>query len=289
MSDIETHTVDPSATSPGAILKRCREYHEISLEEAEEATKIGANYLQALEEDQISQFGSLAYLKGFLRIYATYLGLNPDDLIRLFDKLYTSGTPQTDNKRNPAGIGEPPLKKKFPLQKLIMPAIILTLILITSAIINRSSTITPRPNQSLPTVPVPVAAPVVQPTYSSTKQSPPVANTENPPSVAPRTDLQPPPQNKNSSVPAADTTRGFIARMKVTQSGNLSVTIDGASSQGYDLVVGDSIEWKANRTITFELSNAGGVEVELNGKPLKAFGPVGKPVVVVLDSDGVKP
>jgi len=79
---------EPSATSPGAILRRCREYHDLSLEEAEESTKIGANYLLALEEDQVSQFSSLAYLKGFLRIYATYLGLNPDDMIRLFEKLY---------------------------------------------------------------------------------------------------------------------------------------------------------------------------------------------------------
>ena len=56
---------DPSAPSPGAILKRCREYHNLSLEDAEESTKIGANYLLALEEDQVSQFSSLAYLKGF--------------------------------------------------------------------------------------------------------------------------------------------------------------------------------------------------------------------------------
>ncbi len=76
--------------------------------------------------------------------------------------------------------------------------------------------------------------------------------------------------------------------MRVIQSGTLTVTIDGSPSQGYELVVGDSIEWKADKNITLELSNAGGVEAELNGKQLKPFGQVGKPLVIVLDADGIR-
>jgi hypothetical protein len=68
----------------------------------------------------------------------------------------------------------------------------------------------------------------------------------------------------------------------------LTVTIDGSASQDYDLVVGDSIEWKADRTITLELSNAGGVEAELNGRQLKPFGQSGKPATVVLDPEGIR-
>ena len=68
----------------------------------------------------------------------------------------------------------------------------------------------------------------------------------------------------------------------------MTVTIDGSASQDYDLVVGDSIEWKADRTITLELSNGGGVEAELNGRPLKPFGQSGKPATVVLDPEGIR-
>jgi cytoskeletal protein RodZ len=286
LSEIETHTVDPAATSPGAILKRCREYHDISLEEAEEATKIGANYLLALEEDQIGQFGNIAYLKGFLRIYATYLGLNPDDMIRLFDKLYTSGSSAGDGKTNGIATSDTPDKKKFPLQKLVMPAILLALILITAAIINRSPS-TPRiPLQ--PAQPTsPIAVPAIQPALSSAKQAAPAKKTDEATSEAERLDSQPTAQVKKQP-PVTENSKGFIVRMKVTQSGNLTVTIDGSTSQGYDLVVGDSIEWKADRNITLELSNAGGVEADLNGKPLRPFGPSGRPAVVVLDADGIK-
>jgi cytoskeletal protein RodZ len=287
LSEIGTHTIDPSAASPGAILKRCREYHEISLEEAEEATKIGANYLQALEEDQIGQFASLAYLKGFLRIYTTYLGLNPDDMIRLFDKLYSSGSPQNVSKKNTAGKGEHPPRKKFPLQKLAMPAILLVLIILTAAIINRTPSASLTQSRPAPAA-VPTSAPAVQPVFSSAKTPPPGKKAEEISVNQSRQDSLPATVKPPTPAATQESSKGFIVRMKVTQSGTLKVTIDGSTSQDYDLSVGDSIEWKAERNIALELSNSGGVDVELNGRQLKPLGLTGKSAVVVLDAEGLR-
>ena len=277
---------DPSATSPGAILKRCREYHDLSLEEAEESTKIGANYLLALEEDQVSQFSSLAYLKGFLRIYATYLGLNPDDMIRLYEKLYSASSEEGGQSAGTTGVGNPPPRKKFPLQKLAMPAVILVLILITATIINRSPSPPVRQNQPASAT-APIAAPPILKTRSSARQTGPAIIPEET-VVEQKRGNSPPPALNRAQKPAAESTRGFVVRLKVTQGGTLTVTIDGSASQDYDLVVGDSIEWKADRTITLELSNAGGVEAELNGRQLKPFGQSGKTATVVLDPEGIR-
>lgn len=285
MHEVETNTVDPSASSPGAILKRCREYHGLTLEEAEEATKIGANYLAALEGDQISQFASLAYLKGFLRIYASYLGLNPDDMIRLYDKLYSSGGDRNEQKKEVKNGSKAP-GRRIPLQKLALPAIILVLILITSAIVNRTPSPPSRPDSPLSPAPQPSMTTTVQQASTSARHVPPPVKADPTTPEKSRTESaasQPAPL-RNSP----DNTKGIIVRLKVTQGGTMSVTIDGSGSQAYDLAVGDNIEWKADRTITLELSNAGGVEAELNGKQLKSFGPTGKPAVVVLDSEGVR-
>jgi cytoskeleton protein RodZ len=284
--DIEKNIADSSAASPGAILKRCREYHDLSLEEAEESTKIGANYLLALEEDQVSQFSSLAYLKGFLRIYATYLGLNPDDMIRLYEKLYSTGSAGGYPATSTAGGGDPAPRKKFPLQKLAMPAVILALILITAAIINRSSSPPVRQNQPASAT-IPAAPPPVQQTRSSARQPGPKDTPEEAIIEQKRSESLPTAQY-GVQKPSTENTRGFVVRLKVTQSGTLKVTIDGSTSQDYDLVVGDSIEWKADRTLSLELSNAGGVEAELNGRQLKLLGQPGKPATVVLDSEGIR-
>jgi cytoskeleton protein RodZ len=286
LSEIDTHTIDSSGTSPGAILKRCREYHGLSLEEAEEATKIGANYLNALEEDQVGHFASLAYLKGFLRIYATYLGLSPDDMIRLYDKLYVSRGGKADPKNNSAEAPEGVARKKFPFQKLAMPAGLLVLIMITAAIVNRSPAPPVRQKQPSPAA-VSTASPVAQQVYTSPRKSPPVRKAEEA-AVEQTRSATPALSHSGTQKPPAENGRGVIIRLKATQSGTVTVAIDGSTPQAYELAVGDSIEWKADRTITLELSNSGGVEAELNGKPLKPFGPTGKPTLVVLDSEGVR-
>jgi transcriptional regulator with XRE-family HTH domain len=65
-----------SSESQGARLKRVRLEKGISLEEAHKKTKLHINVLKAIEEDSIVGI-SPVYLKGFLKIYSKYLGLEP--------------------------------------------------------------------------------------------------------------------------------------------------------------------------------------------------------------------
>ena len=85
-----------------------------------------------------------------------------------------------------------------------------------------------------------------------------------------------------------DVPKSFILKIKATQNGTLNATIDGSGSQQYELVAGDVIEWKAEKKVILELSDAGVVDVELNGKPYKSLGAPGKPVYIELDADGIR-
>lgn len=285
MSETDTHNSDLSFTSPGVVLKRCREYHRISLEEAAEATKIGINYLNAMECDQVKEFASLAYLKGFLRIYASYLGLNPDDILKLSEKMYAPAGASGNARAAGEAVSEP-APRRFSWQKFSLPAFLLLLLLITSFLLNRSSKPqkqTPAP-QSVPVAP----APAVQAVVSSARTAPAAKAPETKAATEKPVKHEKVPVERSDAQMPTDTSKGFIVRMKVTQNGTLAVTIDGAASQNYDLSVGDVIEWKAEKNIALELSNAGGVEAELNGKPLRSFGPAGNHAYVVLDANGVK-
>jgi cytoskeletal protein RodZ len=286
LPDNEVYNSETTASSPGVILKRCREYHGISLEEAAEATKIGTNYLKALEEDQIREFASLAYIKGFLRIYASYLGLNPDDMMRCYEKLYNPSVSQGDGRPGVAGESEPG-RRRISWQKFALPVFLLILLVITSAVLNRSK----QPLQQADHKPVAnmQPAPAIQPARSSSRPAAEVQKPKPEPEPADSAKEEPFPAERTVvQKPPTEAEKGFIVRMKVTQNGTLVVTIDGATPQNYDLTAGDTIEWKAEKNIALDLSNAGGVEAVLNGKPLKPFGPVGKPANVVLDADGVK-
>jgi cytoskeletal protein RodZ len=68
----------------GNTLSRARRARGITLEEAERDTHVSRRYLQALESEDFSTFPAPVYARGFLRTYSRYLGLNPDELVRVF-------------------------------------------------------------------------------------------------------------------------------------------------------------------------------------------------------------
>ena len=68
----------------GNTLSRARRARAITLEDVERDTHVSRRYLQALENEDFSIFPAPVYARGFLRTYARYLGLNPDELLRVF-------------------------------------------------------------------------------------------------------------------------------------------------------------------------------------------------------------
>ena len=65
----------------GQKLRRAREAKRLSLEQASAATRIRPYYIEALERDDLSAIPSAAQARGFLRIYADFLGVRADELI----------------------------------------------------------------------------------------------------------------------------------------------------------------------------------------------------------------
>ncbi len=71
--------------SPGKYLKAKRESRRISLREVADATRIREAVLRAIEEDRYGDLPHL-YIKSFLSAYPKYLGLDPADVITLYQK-----------------------------------------------------------------------------------------------------------------------------------------------------------------------------------------------------------
>lgn len=63
-------------------LLAARERKGVDLYRAERDTKIRARYLQALEHGEYGELPGAVYTKGFLRNYALYLGLDPEDVLQ---------------------------------------------------------------------------------------------------------------------------------------------------------------------------------------------------------------
>ena len=73
-------TAEPAPSLPER-LYAAREHKGVDLYRAERDTKIRARYLGALERGDYKELPGAVYTKGFLRNYALYLGLDPDDVL----------------------------------------------------------------------------------------------------------------------------------------------------------------------------------------------------------------
>ena len=72
--------------TPGQILLHARQERGLTLEAVSEATHIRLRYLQALEADDLPGLPSLVQAKGFLRLYAGFLGLDEASLVDQFSR-----------------------------------------------------------------------------------------------------------------------------------------------------------------------------------------------------------
>jgi cytoskeleton protein RodZ len=68
----------------GTTLREARVRRNLTLQQVEEDIKIRVKYVQAMENEDWDVMPGVTYVKGFLRTYATYLGLDPDVIIGEF-------------------------------------------------------------------------------------------------------------------------------------------------------------------------------------------------------------
>ncbi len=79
--------------SLGQKLKETREQHNFSLEQVARDTHISKQYLEALEQENFSMIPGETYIIGFLRNYAEYLSLNPEELVTLYKNIQIQEQP----------------------------------------------------------------------------------------------------------------------------------------------------------------------------------------------------
>ena len=67
--------------SIGETLREARRQKRASLEDASRATRIKIDILEQLEADEFDRLAAPTYTKGFLKLYAEYLGLDSQSVV----------------------------------------------------------------------------------------------------------------------------------------------------------------------------------------------------------------
>lgn len=93
----------PAVPSPGAQLRRAREARGESVSEVAFALKLSPRQIDALERDDFAALPGTAFVRGFLRNYARYLGLDAAPLLDGVQHLAGSAAPDLSPIRNADG------------------------------------------------------------------------------------------------------------------------------------------------------------------------------------------
>lgn len=281
--------------SVGELLKKARERQGLSIGQIADQTRIKAQYLQALEEDDFESLPGKFFARSFTAQYAGFLNCNTPELQAVLQNQLTpvdalsSWTQhgETTQLRADKRLSIDPLPEgtasAMNAGKMTASLIMLVAVIIACGTVfwlwqrNQVTTIaagkepTPKPAESKPIAGT-VAPPVAQPTMTHVK--PP----EQPQSSAPIT--TPVQANSNPAPTPAPPPENYTAgRINLTVIGKedtwIRITTDGKIAVQRVLGRGESSIAFAQDNAKVLLGNAGGVEIRFNGNDIGSVGPRG--------------
>jgi cytoskeletal protein RodZ len=248
----------------GELLKEARQSKEVSLEQVEEELRIRKKYLQALEEEDFSIMPPEVYVKGFLRNYAIYLGLDPEE-VKALHKGKSAEKGRKPEFIGKAGqiAGEETGPRSFPMDMsltqsrlLAFPFLVISLAILAFLLLGLWAF---RQYFPLPAE-----------TGAETKET--VTTREPRPTFTPTSVVtQATPSLVGTPTPKAYT--GVDVELVMLERAWLQVHVDGEKVFEGVFDEGTKITWSGEESVAVRCNNAGGVEVILNGQNL---GPLGK-------------
>ena len=100
--------------SPGATLRAAREKRRLSVAEVAEGTRIKAHVVKAIENNDFSGIAAPLYGKGFIRLYAEFVGIDPEPLVRDYLERHARVVRPSLKSGNPAAAPSVPSEQGVP-------------------------------------------------------------------------------------------------------------------------------------------------------------------------------
>jgi hypothetical protein len=116
----------------GTSLREARVRRGIDFTEAESATKIRGKYLRALEEEQFELLPSQTYVKGFLRSYAEYLGLDGQLYVDEYSSRFVAG----DEDYRPRRSSARPQRRNRRIETSVVLVVLAAIAIVTTIVIS---------------------------------------------------------------------------------------------------------------------------------------------------------
>jgi len=245
----------------GERFRAAREARGLTLSDVSEQLRIRAVYLAAIEEENWPAIGAAVYARGFLRTYARFLGLDPEESVAAFNA--SSGAAPASTAPAPTA-AEPPPAIAGPRQGLspvIWVASLIAIVLVAYVVYNAMTL--SRPATSVGDAGIAASA------------SPLPSNTPGPGATdiaAAGASASP----SGSASPSASASPGGPNTLELhfTSASWLRVSVDGGASIEGTFPAG-TVKTFHGKTAVVRVGNAAGVEAFVDGRSVGVLGKAG--------------
>jgi len=273
--------------SVGAYLQQERMRKNISLADVSRVTRISLQYLGALERDEFQTLPGPVFARGFLRTYATHIGLDPEKVMKMYEAQMTSLVVEKKMERVPSS------KRAEPLGKYILILFIIALgVGIAFTFFFKKTPAPPSPPSSaeisLPQTPL-----------AKTPQPEALAKQERESSralKARKLDRSLERFSGAGPVVSAGTTEGekrkekrYVLKFKASERTWLRIQADDQPQAEALLQPQETATWTAQRQFKITIGNAGGVELFFNGISQGPLGQSGQVIHLQLPKEITPP
>lgn len=255
----------------GTYLRRGREQSGLSMEAVSAGSRIVPRLVEALETDRQDLLPAPVYVRGFIRAYCQQIGADTEEALRLYDDEQAPPPPPlTVRPSAPEAPKVPPARRWGRVAGLSAVGVVLGVAAFVLLGRRHPDAVASRENGA-------VATAASNPTPTSTTPTPVAPPVE---ALAPA----PPPPSAPATAPAAPVSGGApkpadrVLVMRATDTTWVRVQPDGGPVIEETLSPGAVREWRSAGRFRVTLGNAGGVELELDGRALPALGSAGQVV-----------
>jgi cytoskeleton protein RodZ len=235
-------------SSLGDYLRALRSSAGGSLADMAVATRISERYLRALESDAPNDLPAPVFVKGFIRAYCAFLAAPADEALALYDR--ERGAPAV----GAAHVVRMHSRRGWVGHPLAISGALLVIFGVGLVALKVASQPVPTRFGEPRAAPVraPEPAPEMAPAMAPAVSRPPSAAA---PAIA--------------QARAPETQRLVVKAVEPTW---IRVQIDDARVVEEMLTAGAQREWTSDRRFVLTIGNAGGIQIELNGRPLPPLG-----------------
>jgi cytoskeletal protein RodZ len=278
----------------GGLLKERREQLGYSLQDAAQHTRIRQTLLESIEANRFSDLPGQAYVTGFIRVYARYLGLESDSLLAQIDDLpIGTGTSSVKYvpvaKHKPSRSRQPAAKKGLGPLLLLLFAILLVggAVYIVPGLFGDKPSVESAPRQiapeqePAPAPAEPVASSVNAGDISSAGDAAKSEDAAKAEETAKAGEDQALTQKEESPLPVEEVSEppvsrrfppigvnGSSLRMLAVTESSLVIHVDNRNPNAYKLHDGLDLTWKVKKKVKVELTDPGAARFWLDGKEL---------------------